>query len=125
MKKFSLIKENNEMLNLFSNKNKKFKEYILDNLEFENKDELKNSIELNIESLKVDGKTTLLSIQEFDDKIDFILQNDNMINSVLLATDWFNTSPAELDINNIKTWLNKGCDTALLNVFNEMLLEIK
>lgn len=125
MKKFSLIKENNEMLNLFSNKNKKFKEYILDNLEFENKDELKNSIELNIESLKVDGKTTLLSIQEFDDKIDFILQNDNMINSVLLTTDWFNTSPAELDINNIKTWLNKGCDTALLNVFNEMLLEIK
>ena len=125
MKMFSLIRENNEMLNLFSNSNKKFKEYILDNLEFENKEDLIQIVELNIESLKVGGKTTISSIQEFNNKIDFILQNDNMINSVLETTDWFNTSPAELDINNIKTWLNKACDTALLNVFNEMLLELK
>lgn len=124
MKSLSMFRESAELESEFSNKNIKFKKIILENLEYSNKEELVDILQLNIESLKNSGKTTLSNIQEFDDKIKFIIEFDGMINSVLQKTDWFNTSPIELNIDNIKKWLSKGCDTALLNIFNEMLLEI-
>lgn len=124
MKSLSMFRESAELESEFSNKNIKFKKIILENLEYSNKEELVDILQLNIESLKNSGKTTLSNIQEFDDKIKFIIEFDGMINSVLQKTDWFNTSPIELNIDNIKKWLSKCCDTALLNIFQEMLLEI-
>lgn len=119
-----MLREGNGLEDHFSNKNKKFKNYILDNIKYEDINSLIEILELNIESLKKSGKTTISSIQDFDNKLEFIIKNDNMINNVLQNTEWFNTPPAELEINNIKNWLSKGCDTALLNVFKEMLVEL-
>lgn len=125
MKKFSMIKENNEVIDLFSNKNKKFKELIINDIDFNNKSELMETIQLNIDSLKQSGKTTLKSLQDYDDKIEFTIENYSIINAVLENTDWFNTAPIQLDITDIKLWLSKACDTSLLHIFNEMLLELK
>lgn len=125
MKKFSMIKENNEVIDLFSNKNKKFKELIINDIDYNNKSELIETIQLNIDSLKQSGKTTLKSLQDYDDKINFTIENYSIINAVLENTDWFNTTPIQLDITDIKLWLSKACDTSLLHIFNEMLLELK
>lgn len=120
-----MIKENNEVIDLFSNKNKKFKELIINDLDYNNKSELMETIQLNIDSLKQSGKTTLKSLQDYDDKIEFTIENYSIINAVLENTDWFNTAPIQLDITDIKLWLSKACDTSLLHIFNEMLLELK
>lgn len=125
MKKFSMIKENNEVIDLFSNKNKKFKELIINDIDYNNKSELIETIQLNIDSLKQSGKTTLKSLQDYDDKIEFTIENYSIINAVLENTDWFNTAPIQMDITDIKLWLSKACDTSLLHIFNEMLLELK
>jgi len=124
MKTLSLLKENNEIINKLSNKDIKFKKIILENLNYDNLENLKEIIKINIESLKNSGKITLTNLQNYEDKIMFVTTNSEIISAVLEDTDWFNTTPAELDINNIKLWLSKALDTALLNVFNEILLEL-
>lgn len=124
MKTLSMLKEDNEIVNKLSNKDIKLKKIILENLEFNNLEDLKNIIQINIESLRENGKITLTNLQEYDDKINFTIENSDIISSVLEDTDFFNTTPAELEINNLKLLISKALDTALLNVFNDMLLEL-
>lgn len=124
MKSLSLLKENNEIINKLSNRDIKLKKIILENIEYSNLEELKEIIKINIKSLKESGKITLNNLQNYDDKIAFVIENSDIVSSVLEDTDWFNTTPAELDINNITLWLSKALDTALLNVFNEILMEL-
>lgn len=124
MKHFTHIKENNEIINTLSNRHIKFKEYILGNLEFDNKEDLINILTINKESLSIDGKNTIKSLQTIEDKMTFSINNNEILSSVLNDTDWFFTQPNQLGIDNVSVWLSKAVDTALLNVINIMLSEL-
>lgn len=124
MKHFTHIKENNEIINTLSNRHIKFKEYILDNLDYDNKEDLINILTINKESLSIDGKNTIKSLQTIEDKMTFSINNHEILSSVLNDTDWFFTQPNQLGIDNVSVWLSKAVDTALLNVINIMLSEL-
>ena len=124
MKSFKLIKENNEIRNKLSNKHIKMKNIILDNLKFENLSDLIQTLDISIESLKADGKNTLQNLQSFDEKVEFMLENNDIINDVLNETNLFNTPLNRLNINNIEVFISKAIDLAILKVMELIKTEL-
>jgi ArsR family metal-binding transcriptional regulator len=124
MKSFKLIKENNEIRNKLSNKHIKMKNIILDNLTYENISDLIQTLDISIKSLKTDGKNTLQNLQSFDEKVQFMLENNDIINDVLNETDLFNTPLNRLNINNIEVFISKAIDLAILKVMELIKTEL-
>lgn len=124
MKSFKLIKENNEIRTKLSNKHIKMKNIILDNLKFENISDLLQTLDISIKSLKGDGKNTLQNLQSFDDRMQFMLENHDIINDVLNETDLFNTPLNRLNINNIEIFISKAIDLAILKVMELIKTEL-
>lgn len=125
MKTFKMILEQNEIKEQLSNKYKAFKEYILDNLDFTNKEQLIELLTISIDTLENSGKNTVLSLQTTNDKLNFISENHQLIDSVLNDTDWYFTSPNQLNIKDILMWNNKAVDVATLNCLKSILDDLK
>ena len=124
MKKFSLIKEQNEILDSLTNKHIKLKELLLENIEFDDVNDLLTQLDMGIESLKNDGKNIIMNLQTFDDKIKFLTENNDSISNVLNETQWFSTPSNRLNISNIQQYLDKAIDTMTLNVLELIKSEI-
>lgn len=125
MKTFKMILEQNEIKEQLSNKYKAFKEYILDNLDFTNKEQLIELLTISIDTLENSGKNTVMSLQTTNDKLNFISENHQLIDSVLNDTDWYFTSPNQLNIKDILMWNNKAVDVATLNCLKSILDDLK
>lgn len=124
MKNFSLIKEQNEILDSLTNKHIKLKELLLENIEFDDVNNLLTQLDMGIESLKNDGKNIIMNLQTFDDKIKFLTENNELISNVLNETQWFSTPSNRLNISNIQQYLDKAINTMTLNVLELIKSEI-
>lgn len=125
MNSFKLLVEKNDIQNLISNKYKGLKLYLLQNIDYNNKEELINALQIGIDSLENSGKNVVLSLQTVQEKITFITERHELIDSVLKDTDWYYTSPNQLDINNLMTWLDKAIDTATLYCSKQLLTDLQ
>ncbi len=122
MKKFSLLLEQNELINSFSNEYKGLKTIIYDLIKPENKQQLINDLTTNTKSFEAGGKNTLLL--DIESKMDFLLKNDALIDSVLEKTEWFARTPIQLGFKSLTLYLDKGIDVALNHVMKAMLNDL-
>lgn len=124
MKDFKLIREQNEILNKLSNTDKHLKELLINDIDSQSIDELKEILNINKKALESNGKVTFKSLQTMDDKMKFFIDNNALIDSALKDTDWFSTTPAQSNITSSKLWLTTTVDKAVLEVIKTILNEI-
>jgi hypothetical protein len=124
MKKFSLIKEQNDVTNNLSNKHIKLKELLLENITYDNREDLLSQLDMGIESLKNDGKNIIMNLQSLDEKITFIIENNELISNVLNETQWFDVPSSRLNITNLEQYLTKSIDTMSLQLLELIKTEI-
>ena len=125
MKNFKIIREQNEILGRLSNKHKHLKELLINDLDPQSVDDLKNTLEMNREALENKGKTTFPSFQTLEDKVKFWQDHNDLIDSVLEDTDWFTQTPAQNNIHTTVTWITTALDRAVLEVVKTILNEIQ
>lgn len=124
MKNFTLLREQNEVLNKLSNKYKKLKEIVLSNIEFTSVDDLKSLLQMNIDSLNSKGSITIPGLQTQKELMAFFDANSDLIDDVLADTDWFTKTPSQLDIHSVMVWITSAIEKALYQVIQTIINEL-
>ena len=121
MQRFSLIVEKDDIEKKLSGKNGPLKKKFLENVEWNTTDDLKKLLEENIKGFKNDIPVSIPKYSSIDQLYSFWQENNDLVDTCLDGTDWFNKIPKTLGITSIKQYCIEATKYAFADLCQEIM----